>query len=108
MSSATHITGAIVLTLLGMASMARPAVAQTPLEAAVGLYASAAYEDALAALDKLAMEGASPADRVSADHAHSGHEPLGWTRRGNDPNRGIRCLILREIFERGPPWTGSH
>ena len=68
MSSATHITGAIVLTLLCMASMARPAVAQTPLEAAVGLYASAAYEDALAALDKLVAEGASPADRVSVDH----------------------------------------
>ena len=47
------------------------ASAQTPLEAAVGLYASAAYEDALAALDKMTgagAAGASPADRASVDH----------------------------------------
>ncbi len=71
MGRVTHALTAALLTLVWAAGPALLATAQTPLEAAVGLYASAAYEDALAALDKMTGAGAagsSPADRASVDH----------------------------------------
>lgn len=68
MRSALHATVGIVLTLISAVGAARPAAAQTPLEAATALYASADYEDALDALDKLSAAGASPVDGASVDH----------------------------------------
>ena len=76
MQSATHATAAIVLALCWVVAPARLAAAQVTqtalaaLEAATGLYTSAAYEDALAALDQIAMAGAatSPAERATVDH----------------------------------------
>ena len=68
MRSVTRAPAALLLALLCVAGPVRPAAAQAPLAAAAGLYAAAAYEDALTALDTLATAGASPADRASADH----------------------------------------
>ena len=71
MGRVTHALTAALFTMVWAAGPALLATAQTPLEAAVGLYASAAYEDALAALDKMTGAGAagsSPADRASVDH----------------------------------------
>ena len=68
MRSVTRAPAALLLALLCVAGPARPTAAQTPLAVAAGLYASAAYEDALTALDTLATAGASPADRASTDH----------------------------------------
>lgn len=68
MHSVTHATAAALLTLLCAVGVARPAAAQTPLDAAAGLYASAAYEEALEALDTMTTASASPAERASVDH----------------------------------------
>ena len=71
MRSVTHATVTALLALLCALGVPRPAAAQTPLDAAVGLYAAAAYEEALEALDKMTgagAAGASPADRASVDH----------------------------------------
>lgn len=71
MQSVTHATVTALLALLCALGVPRPAAAQTPLDAAVGLYAAAAYEEALEALDKMTVAGAavtSPADRAAVDH----------------------------------------
>ena len=61
-------TTVAVLTLLCALGPALPAAAQTAVNEAVALYAAAAYEDAIAALDRLARADAAPADRASIDH----------------------------------------
>jgi tetratricopeptide (TPR) repeat protein len=68
MRSVTHATAAVLLMLLCAVGVTRPAAAQTPFDAAVGLYAAAAYEEALEALDKLTSAEAAPADRAAVDH----------------------------------------
>ncbi len=59
---------AALLTLLCALGPALPATAQVDVKAAVELYTAAAYEDAIAALDRLPRADATPADRVSIDH----------------------------------------
>lgn len=58
----------VVALLLLLVSTAVQARIQGTLESAVDLYAAAAYDDALAMLDRLPAEGLDPAARVSAAH----------------------------------------
>lgn len=57
----------VALTLL-CAGIALQARTQGTLESAVALYAAAAYDEALAMIDRLPAEGLDPAARVSVDH----------------------------------------
>lgn len=58
----------VALMLLLLADRVLLARTQGTLESAVALYAAAAYDDALAMLDRLPAEGLDPAARVSVDH----------------------------------------
>lgn len=69
MQSVTHATVTALLALLCALGVPRPAAAQTPLDAAVGPYAAAAYEEALEALDKMTVAGAVSAPAPASDLA---------------------------------------
>jgi TonB family protein len=70
---------------------ARPSAAQETLDAARDLYASAAYEDALAVLDRLSTTTGSPSDRfVINQYRAFCYLALG---RAHDAQRAIETLV---------------
>ncbi len=70
---------------------ARPSAAQETLDAARDLYASAAYEDALAVLDRLSTTTGSPSDRfVINQYRAFCYLALG---RAHDAERAIETLV---------------